>query len=261
VQPFKERNQPATVEKLYFDFDSRDLRLAWREAVKFAAYIREFYNAEPLICFSGNKGYNVYVWLQNPVQLSSQKLKIFYKTAQKMLLKGLKIETLDPQPVGDVKRFSRVPYSIHQKTRNPCVPVTINHNPTLISNVNAYREHGLTNQFTNLCLKHLENQSTFKRLKIIKNNEGRIRPCIKAALQQTLKRKSGHLMRLAIAREFLAANYPTNEIVQLFRNQPDYNPEKTRYYIEYAQKNWAKPFKCRTIRELGFCLPDCRRRE
>jgi DNA primase large subunit len=67
-------------------------------------------------------------------------------------------------------------------------------------------------------------------------------------------------MRLAVAREHLAAGYSLEEIVQLFQAQPDYNPEKTRYYVQHAQKNPAKPFKCKTIRELGFCLTDCRRR-
>jgi len=64
-------------------------------------------------------------------------------------------------------------------------------------------------------------------------------------------------MRLAIAREFLAAGYTIGEIIPLFQSQADFNPEKTRYYVEHAQKNPAKPFKCETIRKLGYCIKDC----
>jgi DNA primase large subunit len=92
-----------------------------------------------------------------------------------------------------------------------------------------------------------------------KLEEGRIRPCILAALEAQLDGGSGHLMRLAIAREFLAAGYSVDEIVPLFKGQADFNPERTRYYVEHAARNPAKPFKCSTIRELGFCLPNCRR--
>ncbi|MEM2385585.1 MAG: hypothetical protein QXO67_01255 [Candidatus Bathyarchaeia archaeon] len=258
VQPFKKHNQPAMVEKLYFDFDYENLREAWREASTFAAHIKRFYEAEPLICFSGNKGYNIYVWLQTPFKLEDQsQLKRFYKTAQSMLLKGLKFKTLDKQPLGDIKRFSRVPYSIHQKTRNPCVPIYANHTPILISELSVYREHGLNGKFIDLCQKQLRKPSEFKRLKTFTENGDKIRPCIKAALEKSLEGHSGHLMRLAVAREFLTAGYTVEDIIPLFQNQSDFDPEKTRYYVENARKTPAKPFKCQTIRELGFCLPDC----
>jgi DNA primase large subunit len=66
-------------------------------------------------------------------------------------------------------------------------------------------------------------------------------------------------MRLAVAREFLAAGYSVDEVVQLFKGQADFNPDKTRYYVEHAARNPAKPFRCETIRRLGFCLPSCGR--
>lgn len=255
VQPFRQQDQPAMVEKLYFDFDSENLCEAWREASAFASSVKQFYDAEPLICFSGNKGYNVYVWLQSPVKLQDG-LKRFCKTAQNMLFKGLKFKTLDPQVLGDVKRFSRVPYSIHQETKNPCVPINSNHNPVLITDLTSYRRHGLNSKFVDLCLIQLEGETRLKRLKLFRESD-EVRPCIKAALNQPLEGGSGHLMRLAAAVELSARGCTVDEIVSFFQNQADFSPDRCRYFIEHAKNRGYKPFKCKTIRKLGFCLPGC----
>jgi DNA primase large subunit len=80
-----------------------------------------------------------------------------------------------------------------------------------------------------------------------------------AALDRPLEGGNGHLMRLAVAREFLNAGYNMDEIIPLFKNQSDFKLEKTRYYVEHAAKNPTKPFTCQKIRELGYCLPNCGR--
>ena len=67
VQPFQCRNRAYSLEKLFFDFDSKtDIRKAWVETKHFVASLERFYNVRPLICFSGRKGYHVYVWLKEP---------------------------------------------------------------------------------------------------------------------------------------------------------------------------------------------------
>lgn len=259
VQPFRERNQVAVIEKLFFDFDSERILRAWKEANRFTETIRRSYNVDPLLVFSGRKGYHCYVFLQEPISFEDNNhAKIFYETAQKLILKGLKLETLDMQVVGDTKRLARVPYSVHEKTGYPCTPLTVNHTPCLIFNMQTFRERGLSRFFVQLCLRKTE-QKTRKRLYAFHNRhiDGKVRPCIEAALSKQLKKHEGHLMRLAIVREYQASGLQTEQIVQLFASQPNFNPEKTRYYVEHARKNPAKPFKCKTIRSLGFCLADC----
>jgi len=80
------------------------------------------------------------------------------------------------------------------------------------------------------------------------------------ALKKPLEGPGGHLMRLAIAVEHLARGHSVEEVVALFKSQPDFNEVKSRYYVENALKKGYKPFKCETIQRLGFCLPDCRSR-
>ncbi len=259
VQPFKARNQVFTVEKLFFDFDGFLIK-AWKEASTFAQHLKQYYGVEPLIIFSGRKGYHVYVWLESPQHFTENKeAKAFYATAQRLLLKGLKFETLDMQVLGDIKRVSRVPYSIHEKSLNPCVPLTLAHAPLLISNLKGFRERGLQAHFIKICLKQME-KADKRRLVLLHKNVKGVRPCISAALNQRLEGQGGHLMRLAIAVEHLHVGMKPSEIAPLFQSQSDYDYEKSLSYVEDAQKRGYKPFKCKTIQALGFCLPNCVRR-
>jgi len=121
VHPFKKRDYVFGLEKLFFDFDcKKDLDKAWNEARDFAIKIERFYGAKPLLVFSGCKGFHVYVWLWNTIEVRKShemQAKQIYKDLQEKMLKSLKYETLDPQVLGDIKRLARVPYSTHEKMR------------------------------------------------------------------------------------------------------------------------------------------------
>jgi hypothetical protein len=280
VLTFSGRDEPIILCKLYFDFDSKNLELTWKEARDFAQRLRRFHNADSLICFSGNKGFNVYVWLQKHLTFtkgSKFSIKEVYSKIQEILLKGTKYETLDPNPLGDVKRVSRVPYSIHQGSGLLCTPVNIDREPLSLQSLKGYQENGLSEQFIDFCLRKLEEeeqQHEEKKKRWINKenpfgdntNTPSIRPCIQAALNVDLVEKQGTKMRLAVAREFLAVKWKTEDIVQLFKNQDNFNEETTKERIEDLKKEAestdekkrekAKPFKCKTIISLGFCLKE-----
>jgi DNA primase large subunit len=61
-------------------------------------------------------------------------------------------------------------------------------------------------------------------------------------------------MRLAITAESLSRGLTVDQTTDLFRNQTDFNESKTRYFVADASKKGYKPFKCKAIRELSFCL-------
>lgn len=257
VQPFLGRGQVGCIEKLFFDFDcSSDIEKARMEALRLAKTLQDFYDAVPLIVFSGHKGYHIYVWLrQSIISANNSDLKRLYETLQKTLLRGLNLKTLDWQIIGDVKRLARVPYTKHEKTGNLCVPVTSNGKPVIVTSLEGYRNHGLPNSFVKFCIRRIHQERSFKKLRIFKlKSIERIRPCILEALRKPLEGGNGHLMRLAIACEFLSRGYNIDDIVQLFATQLDFNEEKTRYFVEHAKRSNYKPFKCKTIRKLGFCL-------
>jgi len=165
---------------------------------------------------------------------------------------------LAKQAYRELQRLARCPLSMHEKSGSLCVPVAALDRKLHIPNLDDCKT--LDPNLLSPIIKELKACEKLSSLKVSKNpkfpkNEGkRIRPCMIAALEKPLEGGAGHLMRLAVAREYLAAGYSVDEIVPLFQNQPDFKPEKTRYYVEHAAKNPTKPFKCQTIRELGFCI-------
>jgi len=264
VQPYRARDQPCGIEKLFFEFDcAEDPGRAWKDAAALAEALKRFYNVEPLLVFSGRKGYHVYAFLEKTAMFELNQLdlaKKAYRELQMRILKGLSLPTLDQSVIGDIKRLARCPLSMHQETSSLCAPVTLERKPFIPEDLEAYRT--LDPSLLGPVIKELKDREKLQgALSKTKPNlevkNGRIRPCILAALEKPLEGGNGHLMRLAIARECLAAGCSVDEIVPLFQNQLDFNPNKTRYYVEHAAKNPAKPFTCRKIRELGFCLPNC----
>jgi hypothetical protein len=262
VQPYKAPDTPCALEKLAFDFDCKEHpEAAWKDASAFADALKRFYRVEPLIVFSGSKGFHVYAFLNKIVYFDDAALaKAALESLQLRLLKGLRLPTLDRSVVGDLKRLMRVPFSLHQQTGKLCQPVTLQNEPFVPGSLDVYRT--LDAELLAPVIKQLKRREKLASIKrpAPKHVKG-IRPCIQAALQRPLNGGSGHLMRLAVVREYLAAGRSVDEIVSLFHSQADYSEEKTRYYVQQAARNPSKPFKCETIRRLGFCLPNCRRRE
>jgi len=279
VQPFKARDQPYGIEKLYFDFDAEKApQKALEEAMGFAKSLREYYGIEPFLKLSGHKGCHVDVFLTKVVAFEASSLgfaKEVYEALQLKLLRGLSFETLDSQVIGDIKRLERVPYSIHEATGSLCQPIDSNGKPMDAKDVDLgfYRRHGLDEGFLGLVCRELKENARLRerdalaptsvRNPLTGRGEGKaeawMRPCITEALKKPLEGPGGHLMRLAIAVEHLARGYSVEEVVELFKSQSDFNEAKSRYYVENALKKGYRPFRCRTIERLGFCLPGCER--
>jgi hypothetical protein len=264
VQPYRERDQPFGLEKMFYDFDSeKNTSKAWKEVLKFAETLIKYYKILPFITFSGNKGYHVYVFLDRVVSFQTFQIgfaKKVYMLLQKKLLKGLDFETLDSAILGDIKRLARLPFSIHEKTGKMCSPLSLSHVFIKPKNLEIYKEYSLdTNILEKVCKelkaeekwhKHLsETRVGFKSL-----TSHRVRPCIKVAVSLPLNHGEGHKMRLAIVAEYLKRGSSVDQIIDLFRGQKDFNERKTRYFVEDAQHKGYKPFKCKTIKELGFCI-------
>lgn len=96
--------------------------------------------------------------------------------------------------------------------------------------------------------------------------KNKIRPCIREALKTSLNGAPGHKMRLAITAEYIAINASVEEVSNLFKSQKDFNQKKTKQQVEHATKTGYKPFQCKTIKELGYCLKNscsifCKRRK
>jgi hypothetical protein len=253
VQPFKAYDTPASLEKLFFEFDcEEDPGKAIKEALSFTDSIRRFYHAEPLVCLSGRKGAHVYVWLREPVAIEGLQTiaKEAYRRLQEKLMAGLRLQTLDPKVIGDLKRLARVPYTIHEKTGRLCQPVDLNGNPLRDLEVQRFMEHGLDPDLLKpiveeICSRRQRKSSIFRR-----EFKGLRRPVRKLIERVKAGHEPSHPERLIILFEMINSGYSDEEIHEIFKHASDYKYEKTQYYIEQARKKGYKPFKKENIEKL-----------
>lgn len=105
--------EKAVIDRLFFDFDSESLKEALKEAKKLVNHL----DGNPLITFSGMKGFHVHVLIgETPVSPST--LKRFGTK----VVETLKLRTCDPV-VFEVARLSRTPFSVHSKSGLMCTPL------------------------------------------------------------------------------------------------------------------------------------------
>ena len=258
VQPYRGLDQPYAIEKLFFDFDSEgDLDRAWSDVVKFSDSLIRFYEVRPLIVFSGNKGYHVYVFLDRIYsfeEIGLEAAKQIYLEMQRILLRGLDLKTLDHQILGDLKRLSRIPFSLNEKSGNLCLPIDLNRRFYVPSGLLGFQAYSLSEDFVKkaceaakerMMLKPLHRRTAF-RLKEC----GEIRPCVKHLIDLAQRGvELPHIHRCIILFEMLAKGYSDQDIHAVFSSQRDYSPKKTQYFIDQARKRGYKPFTTKRILE------------
>jgi len=241
---------------VFIDIDCPgDLKRAKEVFRRVLHYLRVKYDISPYSQFSGAKGYHVLIPLEpitvNPPSLASD----FLKFLQLKLSMGY----CDPQLLGDIVRLVRLPNTYNTKAIK-------NDQDGLVKVIQEWDGKRLDTGllWEEFRLKKLDEELSKKekkqRVKNVDFDRRDPRPCIAEALQHPLKEGNGHLMRLAVAAEYLNLGKSPPEIAQLFQNQSDYSYEKSLYFVEDAQKRGYKPFKCKTIQQLGYCLPDCKKR-
>lgn len=253
VQRYSGINTPCTLEKLFFDFDCKNNpEKAITEAQDFAEKIKRFYGAKPLLVFSGAKGCHVYLWVHGLEFLPAHipLVKEAYRRLQLKVLKGFHYETVDPQPLGDLARLARVPYTLHEKSGRLCEPLTV------AQDLEEYRRNGLpgpllktTLQEAKLALQALEERKT--RVTPFRGATG-VRRQVRALIEKAQRGvRLEHQERLAIVCELISAGKSDGEIVQVFLAQDDFNESKTRYFVEHARKRGYQPFRLKTLQEAS----------
>jgi hypothetical protein len=108
--------------RLYFDFDSEDLKKAYLEAKVVANYLKNLFEAKPIVVFTGGRGFNLHYLFPNwcaPLE------PIGVKNFVAALRANFVLETLDPS-VYDGERMVRIPHSHHTVTHRKAVVVDLN---------------------------------------------------------------------------------------------------------------------------------------
>lgn len=107
------------VNCIFFDLDdSNDLEKPYNEMLNIVSFFQSNFNYVPRVNFSGKKGAHIYVDIP-PVKLNDIRMSL--RRLYKNLFSGYK--TLDTSVIGDKRRVSRLPYTIHRETKRYCVPI------------------------------------------------------------------------------------------------------------------------------------------
>lgn len=92
---------------------------------------------------------------------------------------------------------------------------------------------------------------SFKKGSDISNN---FPPCIQDILRRIQEGMNiVHTERLFLVFFLHALNYPTENIIDIFSNLPDFDRKKTKYQVEFAKKKEYTPHSCSTLKSLNIC--------
>lgn len=106
-------------DRLAFDIDCKtNLTIAHNEVIQLYHYIKEEYGGEPLLIFSGQKGFHLYMYFTE-IQVDWKYIRQF----QEDIVNKLELEFVDPAILGDASRVLRLPFSTHQSASRACIPV------------------------------------------------------------------------------------------------------------------------------------------
>lgn len=225
--------QKGILRVVFIDLDfPGDLARAQKVAERVYYHIEKTQGLCPYCQFSGSKGYHTIIPIQ-PVQVGA-KAKDFLRYLQVRLSKGY----CDPQILGDLVRLFRIPDTINSKSGKLCEPV---------------REWDGQRLDVSLLWEEFRSEELDKLLKERKKPKPWLGPCgqarkgIRPQILTFMQRieegqNLAHLQRLAVITELIAEGWDDQRILQLFSRLPDFNEQKTAYYISHARKVGYKPF-------------------
>ncbi len=97
-----------------------------------------------------------------------------------------------------------------------------------------------------------------------KSKRGKLKdfpPCIKQIMDKLRRGENvPHQARFALTTFLLKVGWSEDQIVDLFRNSPDFKEKIARYQVHHIASKGYSPPKCDTMRGWGLCPGDCGRR-
>jgi len=229
---------------VFIDIDYKDdLNRARKIVNRILHYLNVKYDCKrPYVQFSGFKGYHIIIPMEpieiNPPSLTSD----FLKFLQLKLSMGY----CDEQILGDIVRIIRLPNTYNSKAlakgQDGLVKIIQEWNGEKFDPGLLWEEYKL-----NKLEEEFQKQNN-KKIKLLYKPGNKIRPEIQELIR---KAKEGfnltHRQRLAILFELINNGYDDEEILEIFKNLPDFNERLTCYMIEHARKKGYKPFRTENI--------------
>jgi hypothetical protein len=229
---------------VFLDFDnSNNIALAISDALNVASKVEEEFNVAPHVQFSGSKGAHVLIPV-DPIEfedLSTEKRFLAF------VQKRYDTNNLDKQIIGDVSRLIRVPFTTNTKALET-----------------PWRGHVIILQTWNGKYANLEKLlHIFEATELLEKTTKPEKPTFtffpkkrirKEVLELIERAKKGihltHHQRLAIAFEMITNGYSDDEIVGIFRNQDDFDENKTRSQLKQIREKGYRPYTTENLLQI-----------
>jgi len=267
-------SKPVGYQYIYYDFDDEDdPSRALREAREFVDSIRDRFGAEPVIYFSGRKGYGVLVVVDRVIDFET------YRRIWNALKAPFSFSTLD-RKVLDARRVHRIPYTYNVKPDRVGICYLVDRRFERIkmedfdwSNYESLR----IDQVKDL-LVSVSGFSVPKPRKVVIYGKRELKPlprdpaeldkcdavppCIRNIIQ-ALKASGNpdHWQRVALVLYLKWVGYSIEDIIDLFRRYAsDFNERVTTYQVRYiyglegSKVDWVM-FSCHKMKygnDKGF---------
>ena len=182
-----------------------------------------------------------------------------------MLVKPDSYRWLDPAPLGDLKRVSRVPFSLHQKSGELCIPVDISETPPKPYKPDSgfteiHRQYGLSPRIVEVAKRNVAEYKCREKKRSSKpyTGDNEPRPCLVDIMNSSVfpkvsKGYDGHNLLITTVVEYLHSGYTKDQVLQLLRKKQGYDEKQSSKFVDYIASKYS-PRKCVTIEEYGGCV-------
>jgi hypothetical protein len=225
---------------VFIDIDfENDLSKARRITNRILHYLKIKYEIKrPYVQFSGSKGYHIIIPIE-PILAPRDLASDFLKFMQLRLSMGY----CDPQLLGDIVRLIRIPNTYNSKALARGEDGLVR----IIQEWDGVRfDVGILKEEYEL--KKLEEEPEEEKTKKHFIKMPSVRPQIKVLIERARQGINlTHRQRLAILFELINNGYSDEEILDIFKNLPDFDEKKTLYFIQHARKKGYKPFRAENI--------------
>ena len=263
-----------TITKIFWEFDfdtkfegvkynSPELIPVWDEAMRLVKRLKKA-GATPLITYSGNRGYHVWVYIEDKIGTFTAKTENVGRTLYKALVYQFlgdrdTYKYFDRVPT-NVNTMARIPFSYHQKTGNQVIPLDENRNP-YYPKVSDIKDNALPVEFAKTKLPGIIRE--IARLNALRESmkdkpkgESKVRPYVLEAMYDP---KATHNTRLAFVMDAIYADYSDEDIHKIFEETVEhYDYDKTQYNIDYQRRRaeeGMRPTTNKTLSEWGIKIP------
>ena len=255
-----------TVDKVFFDFDSKDLTLSFDDVKMFIKRLNE-YNYPFMPVFSGRKGFHIYVLMKPWTPPNIETAKAVLRDIQQRLAGDL--PTCDRNIFGDVKRLVRYPNTLNKT--NYCVPLphdfvdwslsqiidyakspkVVDYNVTSLPGIEAFIDDIHEYNSNTYTLKPLHEPVDMPpSLQLVKPL---LRPCIYESI--TTDPDPPHIVRVSLVTELMYYGWSKESVHELIRRLrwKDYNNKTTKTQIDQIFRVGYLPPSCYKLKGFVRC--------